>query len=52
MTRLDIEHKTQEQFNTSICDRIVTQKNIIIALLCHSLYPKPLDPLPPSIEWG
>ena len=58
-------HRTREQSNTkewhyarvrritpSICGQILTQKSITIALLCHSLYPKPLDPLPPSIEWG
>ena len=52
-------HRTREQSNTkewhyarvrritsSICGQILTQKSITIALLCHSLYPKPLDPLP------
>ena len=63
--RCDIELKTRQQSATkewhyarvrritsSICGQILTQKKKTVALLCRSLYPKPLDPLPPPMAWG
>ena len=42
-----------QRITSSICGRILSQKQKSVALLRHCLYPKPLcDPLPPPITWG
>ena len=42
-----------QRITSSICGRILIQKQKSVALLRCSLYPKPLcEPLPPPIAWG
>ena len=46
-------HVRAQRITSSICGRILIQKQKSVALLRHCLYPKPLhEPLPPPIAWG